>query len=160
MSQISQWILSIVGIVLVGVLVEIVLPQGKTNKLLKSIVAVVTILIVIMPIKNIDIKSIDFANIIKNFEIDNSFVNERNQDMIVAIQSQIEKDLENNGYENVSIKIEGDYSSEKLQVKYVFVDLKKLVLRDENLNINKYTNIVAIIKKSIECSEESVVFYE
>ena len=160
MSQISQWILSIVALVMVGVVVEIILPQGKTNKLLKSIVAIFTVLILVLPIKNINLKAIDFSNIFQKFEIDQDFVDLRNKDMIVATQLEVQNNLSDNGYKNVTIKIEGSFDNENLLIKYIFVDLKNLVLSDENLNINKYTNIVAIIKKSIECKEESIIFYE
>ena len=47
MSSISIWILSIIGVVMIGVLVEIILPEGKTNTLLKSVVAVASIFIII-----------------------------------------------------------------------------------------------------------------
>ena len=55
MSQVSMWVLSIVSIVLIGVLIEVILPQGKTNKILKSVVAVVSVLVIVSPLKNLDI---------------------------------------------------------------------------------------------------------
>lgn len=40
MSDVSKWIISISGMVLIGVLIEVVLPDGKMSKLLKSVVGV------------------------------------------------------------------------------------------------------------------------
>ena len=50
--------------------------------------------------------------------------------------------------------------NEKLLIKSVFVDLSKLVLSDKNLNINKYTNIVAIVRQFVNISQGQVVFNE
>lgn len=160
MSAISSWILGIAGIVLVGVLVEVLLPQGKLNKLLKSIVAVATIFVIVSPLKNIDPKTLDFSKLFNPIKIDNNFVEERQKGMIISLQEEIEKNLNSNGYSNIKVKIDGVVSAEKCEIKNVFVDLENLVLLDEKLNIDKYTNIVAIIQKSIDVNKEDIIFYE
>ena len=160
MSAISSWILGIAGVVLVGVLVEMLLLQGKLNKLLKSIVAVATILIIVSPLKNINISTLDFSNLFEPIAIDNDFVESKQRKMLESLQLEIENNLATNGYQNVVIKIEGTISGEKCSISNVFVKLENLVLIDEKLNIDKYTNIVAIIKKSVDVKEENIIFYE
>ncbi len=152
--------MGIAGVVLVGVLVEMLLPQGKLNKLLKSIVAVATILIIVSPLKNIDTSKFDFSKFFEPIAIDNNFVKEKQQKMIESLQSDIENNLTQNGYQNTIVKIDGTISGEKCTILAVYVDLENLVLLDKKLNIDKYTNIVAIIKKSIDVSEEDIIFYE
>ena len=56
MNGVSAWILSITGIILVSLVVEIILPNGKTNNLIKSIVSIFSVLIIISPL-NIFIQS-------------------------------------------------------------------------------------------------------
>ncbi len=160
MSAISSWILGIAGVVLVGVLVEMLLPQGKLNKLLKSVVAVATILIIVSPLKNINPSTLDFSKLFEPIAIDNSYIKEKQKKMIDSLQLEIENNLSSNGYQNVSIKIDGTINGENCNISKVFVDLENLVLLDEKLNIDKYTNIVAIIKKSIDIEEENIIFYE
>ena len=160
MSSISIWILSIIGVVMIGVLVEIILPEGKTNTLLKSVVAVASIFIIISPLKNIDFKSINFSNMFSSIEIDSSFVEDQRKNMIETLQTQIENDLTDSGYLNVSVQLQVDKESEYLEFNNIFVDLRNLVLSSENLNINKYTNIVAIVRQVINVDKDSVIFYE
>ena len=160
MSSISIWILSIIGVVMIGVLVEIILPEGKTNTLLKSVVAVASIFIIISPLKNIDFKSINFFNMFSSIEIDSSFVEDQRKNMIETLQTQIENDLTDSGYLNVSVQLQVDKESEYLEFNNIFVDLRNLVLSSENLNINKYTNIVAIVRQVINVDKDSVIFYE
>lgn len=160
MSNISVWILSIVGVVMIGVLVEIILPEGRTNRLLKSVVAVASIFIILSPLKNLDLKNINFSNMFNTIEIDSNFVEDQRNNMVEALQTQIEKDLADSGYLNVSIELQVDKESEYLEFSNIFVDLRNLVLSSENLNINKYTNIVAIVGQVINIDKDSVIFYE
>ena len=69
-------------------------------------------------------------------------------------------DCGNSGYLNVSIELQVDKESEYLEFSNIFVDLRNLVLSSENLNINKYTNIVAIVGQVINIDKDSVIFYE
>ena len=62
MSEISNWILQITGIVLCGVLVEVLLPKGKLNKILKTILALFIVLVIIAPLKNSDIAIMDITS--------------------------------------------------------------------------------------------------
>ena len=161
MSGVSSWILSVCGIVIVSLLAEIILPSGKTNKLIKSVLALFSVLTIIYPLKQIDLKNLDFSNVFSmQLNINSQFVENRNLEKINAIEVQIEETLEYNGFLNVDIGISGYYEVEKLLIDNVFVDLKNSVLTDKNLNINKYTNIVTIIKKLINVKEESIIFYE
>lgn len=160
MSQVSMWVLSIVSIVLIGVLIEVILPQGKTNKILKSVVAVVSVLVIVSPLKNLDIDNTNFSNLFNNIEIDTEFVIDTQKNLTKALCSDIENSLESNGYSGVKIEIDATYSEEKLEIKTVFVDLKNLVLYSENLNIDKYTKIIAIIRQEVDIDKENVIFYE
>lgn len=161
MNFVSSWIISICGIIIVGLLAEIILPNGKTNKLIKSILALFSVITIINPLKQIDFKNLDILNVLNDtISIDSSFVSNRNYEKIRTLEIQIEKDLEANGFKYIEVSINGDLKEEKLLFESVFVDLKNLVLSSDNLNINKYTNIIAIIKNLINVQEDSIIFYE
>lgn len=113
-----------------------------------------------MPLKNFDFKSLSFSNINNFLLIDEKFVSERESEKIILVEKSLENNLELNGYKSVSIKIMGDYSGSELKITSVFVDISNIVLSSEILNIDKYTNIMAIIKISLNVSEDCVIFYE
>lgn len=161
MQELNSWILSICGISVISLLAEIVLPNGKTNKLIKSVLALVSVSIIIYPLKIIDFNNLNFNSILNNaIVIDTEFVENRNNEKIIAFEKEIELNLSNNGYVNTKISISGFFQDEKLLIDKVFVDLRNCVLNDKNLNIDKYTNIVAIIKNIIDVKKEYIVFYE
>ena len=53
MSSVGAWILSILGIVVIGAVIDLVLPSGRMNKYVKSIFSAVTILVIILPLPNL-----------------------------------------------------------------------------------------------------------
>ena len=53
MSAVGAWILSILGIVVIGAVIDLVLPSGRMNKYVKSIFSAVTILVIILPLPNL-----------------------------------------------------------------------------------------------------------
>ena len=160
MSKISSWIISVVCAVLLGVLVEVVLPEGKLNKLLKSVVGVLVMLVIVSPLKNLNLTNLNFQNLFDGIKIDQNFVDERGKESIEMVQSEIETVLTKNGFEGVVIKIDGSSSADSIKINTVFADLTNLVLKDNSLNINKYTNIAEIIKSVVDVESQDVIFYE
>lgn len=61
----KAWILSIVGVIFAGVIIEIIIPEGKTNAFIKSIFAIVFMYIIMSPVINIinDTNMLDFSEI-------------------------------------------------------------------------------------------------
>lgn len=160
MSFISKYIILVVSIILLGVLIDGILPEGKMNKILKSVIAIMSILVIISPLKNIDISNLNLNNFFGGINIDSQFVEDRKLERIESISTSTQKALEENGYKGIKIRLDYTFSNEDLKINTIFVDLKNLVLLDKDLNIDKYTKIVAIIKKTINIKEENIVFYE
>lgn len=161
MGGLSAWILSIVGVVLIGILVEIILPKGQTAKFIKGILAIFTVFVIISPICKISVDNLEFNDIFNFSEINinSEFIEQVNKDKIVELEGRIEDLLFENGYEEVSILIDANIGK-KIEINKLYVDISKMVLSSENLNINKYTNITAIIKSVIDVKKENIVFNE
>ena len=49
----NEWIMSIVGITALGVLMDILLPEGETSKYIKGIFALFTVFVIIYPLPKI-----------------------------------------------------------------------------------------------------------
>ena len=65
MSAFSSWLLSVVGVVILGVLIDVVLPEGNVNKYIKAVFAFVIILVIISPLTKIDSVDVSLENLIK-----------------------------------------------------------------------------------------------
>lgn len=146
------------GMAFIGIIVEVLMSKNKNLKLIKSIIAIITIMLVIRPLTLFDYKNINLNEISSHINIDSNFIDLRNQERLNSLSNEISQTLANNGYKNTIISFKVD--DENSLINTVFVDLSKLVLTDKNLNINKYTNIVAIIKQFVNIKEGQVVFNE
>lgn len=156
LSFLSSYVLSIIGIICIGIFADVVLPDGKMQNIVKTAVSVFTMLCLIKPIANFNINNVNFwgSNAI---EVDSTFVQTYENKKIETLTKNIEETLYNSGYLNVNISIT---TNEKNVICSIYVDLTKLVLTNKNLNINKYTNIVAIITRFVNINKENIVFYE
>lgn len=159
-SNFSSWVLSIIGVVLISVIVDMVLPNGKTNKLIKSIFAIFIVFVIVSPI--VTFKNTNyFDNIFNsnNIQIDVEYIKNINKQKVSEYEKNIITALDNNGYHKVDVSIEAEIDKE-IKIKKVYVNICNLVLSENLEHIDKYTNIIAIINSIIDVSREDIVFNE
>ena len=159
LSELSNWILSIAGIICVSVIVELILPDGQMNRYIKGIFSFIIILVVIMPIPKLLNRDFDFSNIFDNsgYEIDSDYLYQVNLDKMNSVKNEIEK----RGYLNVVVSINCDIFDNSMQYKSIFVDLSDLVIsgQAEHNNISKIKkDISSIIMAIIDIDEEAILY--
>jgi stage III sporulation protein AF len=159
MSYISSWVISIVGIVIVSVLVEIILPEGNINKYIKGFLAIFTVFVMVKPIVNIS--AIDIIGE-SDYEIslDNTFLEEINETKAMHYALMTEGKLKQNGYDKIGVDICVDKQENQLKIMTIIVDLRKVVINNKNENIDIYNNIKNIIKSVVEIDSEDIIFNE
>ena len=163
LSELSNWILSIAGIICVSVIVELILPDGQMNRYIKGIFSFIIILIVIMPIPKLLNRDFDFSNIFDNsgYEINSDYLYQVNLDKMNSVKNEIEKQIEKRGYLNVVVSINCDIFDNSMQYKSIFVDLSDLVIsgQAEHNNISKIKkDISSIIMAIIDIDEEAILY--
>jgi len=159
----STWILSISGVVLLGVLVDVILPEGQTNKYLKSIFAFLIIFTIISPLPkllNSDVSVYDFLDTEEVF-IDTTFISQVNVQKLNAIKTDIKNELESKGYSGIYINITADIYTENMQIDRIYADLTNLVIDKNiaNINSNKYEVVIKIISKLTSIKEDKITVY-
>lgn len=147
-----SWLLGLVGVVLLSVLADVLLPSGQTNKYIKGIFSLLVILTLITPI--IKLKNADFniSDIIGGDEIAiyNDFISEVSDREVTALESRIEKELDNRG-----------------------IKTEKVVLTISDGNINSITSVSVriseiddadtvkrVVSEMLSISEDIVEVYE
>lgn len=147
-----SWLLGLVGITLLSVLVDILLPEGQTNKFIKGIFSILVVFTLITPIiklKNVDF---DFSTIFaqNQISVSESFLQKANDREVEKLGESLESELSKNG-----IKIE------------------KLVLNVKDGNINNIENVSVkttqteksetikeIISNRLSIDESLIIVYE
>jgi len=163
MSPISVWILSIAGIIVLSVVVDLVLPNGSTSKFIKNIFAFVIVIAIISPIVMF------FSN--KNLELDDffkensvivqqEFIASINRKKLNKVEDDIKKTLKANGISRVEVGVMADVFAKKLEVTQVSIDLSQIVI-DKNFNhIDIKKSIIEIVLRFIKVEKKQIIFYD
>lgn len=163
MSTISVWVLSIAGIIVLSVLIDLILPNGSTANFIKNIFAYVVILVIITPIfsffsnKEVNIESFFQDN---EITLQTDFISSVNQSSLDNLAEKIEKKLESQNIFGVKIGIVGDIFEKTLTISQVSVDLTDLVIKENSSHINIKTSISETILTYLKIDKECIIFYE
>lgn len=123
MSAISAWLLSIVGVVLLSVLAEFVLPEGQINKYTKVIFSFFVLLTIILPLPKLFGKEFDLSQYFSQGQLQEDYLYQVNLDKLTALNKDISKQIESQGLNNVVVSINANIMSENLEIFSVYVDL-------------------------------------
>lgn len=159
MSGISAWIMSVAGISVLSVLVDLIMPNGQTKKYIKGIFAFVIILVIISPLPSLINKRFSIDDIFQEeISIQNEYIYEINRKKIEKIEKDILKDLENEGVRNLELNINANIFTYDLQIDTIFVDLSQVVINEnlQHININELIKSSILKFVSIDC--EKIIF--
>ena len=163
MSAVSAWVLSIVGIIVLSIVVDLILPKSSTADFIKNIFAYVIIIVIISPIFNfLSNKNFDISDFFESNEIvlQEDFLSSVNKQMLNSLEEKIENDTKNNGLLGVEVGLTADIFESKLTITKVSVDLTDLVIQENFEHINIKTSITQSVLKFVSIGEEYIIFYE
>ena len=163
MSAISTWVLSIVGIIILSILVDLILPSGKTSSFIKNIFGYLIIVVILSPVFTFFTSKEFSVNDLfdkENVQIQDGFVASVNRQFLDNAEKAIEKACEEEGFKFVEVGIEADIFENQLIINQISVNLKFVVIDDKAKNKNIKTSILDIVQNNIKIEKEIVVFYE
>ena len=114
-SFISSWAQQIIFAVIIGTILQMLLPEGKNKKYIKIVIGVYVLFAVISPVigKNIDLNldEFDLSANSAEFSIDETSQNQINDLYTTTLKQDIILKLKNKGYgcENVDLKTNENY---------------------------------------------------
>ena len=174
-SFISSWAQQIIFAVIIGTILQMLLPEGKNKKYIKIVIGVYVLFAVISPVIGKDI-DIDLNELNISLDNTNTSLEETNKENIndmftTNLTQDIKSKLNNKGYgcENVELQTNENYEVEKITITGIYEvkeDEKKEEEKNENkveinsININevqigeKENNIKEQVVKGIPKSEE------
>lgn len=152
-----SWLLNIVGIVFIGVILDVVLPNGKTNQFIKHVFSVFMLFVVVSPVSN-------WVSSAFNVEVgsgvtDSNFLYVTNLEKINALEKDVVSEIESGGISNVSVIINGNVFEEVLTINSVYVDVSNAV-SENNLTKSEVKDFVLDkILINVDVVKEDIVFY-
>ena len=152
----AEWVLSIIGVIFLGVALDIVIPDGKTNGFIKSIFSIIFMFVVINPI----IKWVNKTDVIdlSNVQINEDYQIEINNHRLLDLKFQIENHLICNGINGVEVEVKGYSTNNDIIISQINVRIDNLVIIDNVEHINKYKLITTLIKEKVGVDEKNIVY--
>ncbi len=148
----TGWIMSIVGVVVVGVLIDVLTPEGESNKYVKGVYALIVVLVIASPIAKALKSDIDFSQYSDSaFDTDYAFVEAVNDDRKQSDEHKITNSLNLRGYEGAKVVIFAA-ASDIYEIDRVNVDL---TLTDKNKDECE-AEIISIVKNAVNCDDVRV----
>ena len=159
----SEYLISILGIVVLGVVVDLVMPSGQMSKYIKGTFGIFTVLVIVSPLPKLLKLDFDFSSLFYNqasIEIDKDFLEATNNRIVEQLCFNVEKSCENAGFLEIKCEIKSNLEDNKLVIKKVIIDLKNMVINQNKVHINKYDEIIDAVRQVVNIDKEKIEFYE
>ena len=156
----TGYILSVLGIVLAGVFIDIVVPNGSINKYIKGIYAIFVVAVLLSPIMKLMTKTHDFTIKYESVQMQEELLTYIYKTRASSLETNIEKALKDEGFDKVDIILSFSIENNELIYNSCKINLKKFVISKDKQHINKYDFIKDVIKHNTNLTDEEIVFNE
>lgn len=150
----SVWLLSIIGVVFLGVMLDILYPNGKTVTICKSVFGIIVVIILFNPI--FEIKNINLDKVVC---VTPDIVSSINKSKAEALKITLVNKLIEKNIIGVDVEIDVNLYNTDFQIENIYIDIVNLVLTENITNINKYEVITNEICDTLEIDKERIFFY-
>ena len=156
----TGYILSILGIVVAGVFIDIIVPAGTINKYIKGIYSIFVVAVLISPVVKFLNKNHDFTIKYEEYNVNDELLDYIFTMRATSLETNIEKALADEGFSNVDIKFTFSIENNELKYNSCNVNLKNLVISADNQHINKYEFIKEALRQNTNLTEQEFIFDE
>lgn len=147
----NTWLLSIVGVVTFGVLLEILLADGETAKYIKGVFALAVVLVIVAPLP---------AILDKNFDINNFFGTEieAQANFLNSVKDRQNSEREENLCKELKKQ---NVDVQRVRIFYLQNDIKNIdIVKIYLLSGKTEEKIFEIVQNAIGCSRDKIKVYE
>lgn len=156
MEFFSAYILSIVGIVLLGVIVDLVLVDGQVKKYVKSIFVLFVIFTLVAPLPNLinNVKKGEINLPTSEIEINESYLDIILKQKNTAIILSIEKAFEDDDIKGVTVSVDAEYKDNIYTINQIVIDLEKV-----NYSVSN-AKVIEIVQSVVKIDKEAIKIYD
>ena len=156
MNMISQWIMGVVGAAVLCLLVDLIMPEGSTKKHIKSVMAIITLFIILSPLPAMLNKNLEIENIFEtdNLKPDNRIVDNIYLQQITLLEESLENKLSEDGYANSNVIISAYSKDMVIKIKAVSIDLSRCAI-----SMSDYEKVKQKVQAYLDDNNILVVVY-
>ena len=155
----SAWVLSIVGIVLLTLVVDIVLPEGQTGKYIKSVLAIITVFVIASPVPTLLSGDIDVSGVMSDYDaadVDEAFLQDLFETRMEAVKDTLESGFAEEGVSGVKIDISYEKDGYVFEIKKILLDTTDAVIDGSDKNINIKETVRGVTQNALDVPSDMV----
>ena len=158
-----DWILSVGTTIIFASIISIIIPEGKMNSYIKSILSILVILVIIKPMLTTTINDYDFDKILNQdvVVLQDDFLNYTNDKKIQNIIKKCKTIINEIGIENPVVNI--DYFVEEnnqITIKEAKINLRNSVIISDKEHIDIIEDVKTVISDYLNIASDKVIIYE
>lgn len=145
--NLTSWILSIVGMIVLSVLADIIIPTGQTSKVIKGVLAFITVLVIASPLPTLFDGTIDVSSYFtdKEYSMDLDLSNTIFEIRLKTMEEQLKKSLEEHGVFNCEVVIIAQEDETFLKIEKITINLDNAVIKEINGNKIDVERIIEVV---------------
>ena len=138
----SEWLIGVVGIIALGLLLEILIPEGQTSKYVKGAFSLLVIFAVISPLPKLlnGEYQIDFGGV--EYKIDKEYLTYATSKYTSSVENNLEKILAEQGIDSSVEIVAKDGSVRDIEFVLVKINISGIDKNQENTHITRAREIV------------------
>ena len=144
----SNWLLSIVGVTVIGVLVELLLTDSPMSKFVRSIYAFFILFVIVQPIPGLLRNS--QVTVSGGVLLDNELLQTINANSAAAFQRNIENALNTAGFAGCIVTIQYDKTAPGFKIDRVYVNAWNSAKKDAAAIIQIVTAVCNVKPEAVE----------
>ena len=152
------YIVSVAGVSVLTVLLDIILPEGNMNKYIKSVFSVLVIIVVVSPVVRVIRSDIDYDALFRQdgreYQVDGNFILATNSAMLESSRLSAMRMLESNDYVFAGLDLIPE-SGDAKKISYVNIYIYSDSIKDKDKNIY-IQNIQETVGKHFRIDKDNV----
>lgn len=155
MNSFASWGLTVLGLAIVISIAEMLLPQGKMRKVIRSVFATVTALVIVTPLPSL--LKIDFDPDwgMGEVKVDSDYLEYTNGVKAMLVSAAVNDLIKEKGYKGVDVEVKLD---DAWNVHSAVVKFSNSGMTENGEHINK-SEIIGLIADYLRIGEEAIMTY-
>lgn len=138
---------------------DILLSENELSSFVKKCIAIISMVVVISPIKNFINFSTD--KIFEyNYVSDDSYLYTHYNNQKKFTENYVEELLDKNGFKNIKVTLWYNMQDDDFTIQKILLNLNNLVIYNNSVHINKYKEITSLVCKALSVEEDIIIFNE
>ncbi len=155
MNSFAAWGLTVLGLAITISIAEMLLPQGKMRKVIRSVFATVTALVIVTPLPSLLNTDFDLDFGMDDIVVDSDYLEYTNGVKAALVAASVNDKLKAAGYIGVSVEVSLD---DGWNVHSATVKFSNSSMTEDGEHINK-SEIIGLIADYLRIGEEAIMTY-